>query len=70
MVRRMLRACLRLALTRRPNEGTGRATWPFDRARYLLLSLAVGGDWRGQQGIDDASSPRALLVDWVRVYRR
>lgn len=52
------------------NEGTGRAAWPFDRAQFLLLNLAVGGDWGGQHGIDDASLPRALLVDYVRVYQR
>jgi beta-glucanase (GH16 family) len=52
------------------NEGTGRAVWPFDRAQYLLLNVAIGGDWGGQHGIDDAQLPRAMLVDYVRVYQR
>lgn len=39
-----------------------------DVAMYVILNLAVGGDW---DGAPDAATvfPAALLVDWVRVYR-
>jgi beta-glucanase (GH16 family) len=42
--------------------------WPFDHPFFLLLNLAVGGDWPGDP---DATStfPRSMLVDFVRVYR-
>jgi len=50
------------------NEGTGSRAWPFDRPQYLLLNLAIGGSWGGQQGIDDALFPKQMLVDYVRVY--
>ncbi len=52
------------------NEGTGSRTWPFDKPQYLLLNLAIGGSWGGQQGIDDALFPKRFLVDYVRVYRQ
>jgi beta-glucanase (GH16 family) len=52
------------------NEGTGSRTWPFDKPHYLLLNLAIGGNWGGQQGIDDALFPKRYLVDYVRVYRQ
>ncbi|QNI32382.1 glycoside hydrolase family 16 protein [Alloacidobacterium dinghuense] len=44
------------------------AVWPFDDGKFfLLLNLAVGGDW---PGLPDASSkfPQEMLVDYVRVY--
>ena len=52
------------------NEGTGSRTWPFDKPMYLLLNLAIGGSWGGQQGIDDARFPHRYLIDYVRVYQR
>jgi beta-glucanase (GH16 family) len=52
------------------NEGTGAATWPFDKPHYLLLNLAVGGSWGGQQGIDDSRFPMKYLIDYVRIYRK
>jgi beta-glucanase (GH16 family) len=40
--------------------------WVFDKPFFLLLNLAVGGEWPGSP---DASTrfPAAMLVDWVRV---
>jgi beta-glucanase (GH16 family) len=52
------------------NEGSGRDAWPFDRAQYLNLNLAIGGDWGGQKGIDERIFPQRYLIDYVRVYRR
>lgn len=43
--------------------------WPFDKRFHLLLNIAVGGDWGGVQGVDDASFPAQMLVDYVRVYQ-
>ena len=44
--------------------------WPFDGPFHLLLNVAVGGAWGGQKGIDDASLPYRMLVDYVRVYQK
>ena len=46
-----------------------RAKWPFDGPQYLLLNLAIGGDWGGTKGIDDRALPARMEVDYVRVYQ-
>ena len=45
------------------------AKWVYDHPFYLLLNLAVGGEWPGNP---DGSSvfPQAMFVDYVRVYNR
>jgi len=48
----------------------GAAAWPFTRAYQLILNLAVGGDWGGARGIDDAALPQRMTVDYVRYWRR
>lgn len=53
------------------DDGTGRAGWPFnDHPFYLILSLAVGGNWAGSEGIDDSIWPQHMEVDYVKVYQR
>lgn len=42
--------------------------WPFDEPHYLLLNIAVGGNWGGSRGVDTTIWPQRMLVDWVRVY--
>jgi len=51
------------------NDGSGNAAWPFDSPQYLILNIAVGGDWGGQQGVDDGIFPVTMEVDYVRVYQ-
>lgn len=51
------------------NEGTGWAVWPYDGPFYLILNIAVGGSWGGQQGVDDRIFPQTFLIDYVRVYQ-
>ena len=51
------------------NEGTGPNEWPFDKAFYVKLNIAVGGSWGGQKGIDDTIFPQQFLIDYVRVYQ-
>ncbi|MFE7505448.1 discoidin domain-containing protein [Promicromonospora sp. NPDC057488] len=45
-----------------------RGPWIYDHEFYLILNLAVGGDWPGPP---DASTPfpSRMLVDYVRVYQ-
>ena len=42
--------------------------WPFDRKQFLLLNIAVGGNWGGQKGVDENIFPQSMVVDYVRVY--
>jgi beta-glucanase (GH16 family) len=51
------------------NDGSGNAAWPFDSPQFLILNIAVGGDWGGQKGVDDAIFPLQMQVDYVRVYQ-
>jgi beta-glucanase (GH16 family) len=43
--------------------------WVFEKPFFLILNLAVGGDWPGNP---DATTvfPKDMLVDYVRVYER
>jgi beta-glucanase (GH16 family) len=49
------------------NPGTGHEAWPFDGPQYLLLNLAIGGDWPGP--VDDGIFPVVFEVECVRVYQ-
>lgn len=50
---------------------TPRATpgerWPFTHDFYLLMNLAVGGDWPGNS-TEEPRLPATMLVDWIRAY--
>ncbi len=48
----------------------GYGEWPFDQRFHLLLNIAVGGNWGGAQGVDDAIFPVRMEIDYVRVYQR
>jgi beta-glucanase (GH16 family) len=50
------------------NDGKGKADWPFDSPMYLLINLALGGDWGGAKGMDDSALPAEFRVDYVRVW--
>ncbi|MGB3006437.1 MAG: family 16 glycosylhydrolase, partial [Chitinophagaceae bacterium] len=45
------------------NEG-----WPFDKPFYLILNLAIGGNWGGE--IDDTIFPNEMQIDFVRVFQK
>lgn len=50
------------------NTGQGYREWPFDKPFFLLLNIAIGGNWGGVQGVDDGIFPQRMEVDYVRVY--
>jgi beta-glucanase (GH16 family) len=50
------------------NPSNFNGTWPFDQGpMFILLNLAVGGDWPGKP---DSTTvfPSTMLVDYVRIY--
>ena len=51
------------------NTTQGYKEWPFDEPFYLVINLAVGGNWGGKHGVDDAIWPQRMEVDYVRVYQ-
>ena len=44
-------------------------TWVFDHKFFLILNVAVGGNW---PGVPDSTTkfPQTMQVDYVRVYKR
>lgn len=56
-----------LYFTATPASLPGGGTWVFTNAQYILLNLAVGGNWPGNP---DGTTvfPQQMLVDYVRVY--
>ncbi len=52
------------------NEHLSEKEWPFDQPFFLILNLAVGGNWAGKMGVDENIFPAILFVDYVRIYQR
>jgi beta-glucanase (GH16 family) len=52
-----------------PSDLPAGSPWPFDHPFFLLLNLAIGGNWPGPP---NASSPfpAQMLVHWVRVWQQ
>jgi beta-glucanase (GH16 family) len=48
----------------------GQDAWPYYKDFFMILNVAVGGNWGGQKGIDDSIFPQQMLVDYVRVYQK
>merc|ERR1712178_333943 len=47
--------------------------WPFNKPFYVIMNLAVGGDWGGLKGIDkDAfrGDGQTMEIDWVSVEQK
>jgi beta-glucanase (GH16 family) len=51
-----------------PSELPAGADWVFDHPFFIILNVAVGGDWPGNP---DSTTvfPQTMLVDYVRVYK-
>jgi beta-glucanase (GH16 family) len=58
-----------LYATRTPRDLPAGKKWVFNHPFFIILNVAVGGNWPGNP---DASTvfPQTMLVDFVRVYRR
>lgn len=52
------------------NEHKSVNEWPFDQPFFLILNLAIGGNWGGKFGVDDSIFPAVFEVDYVRVYNK
>ena len=52
------------------NRGLGRDDWPYNDPFYIIFNLAWGGDWGGQQGVDENALPATMEVDYVRVFQK
>jgi beta-glucanase (GH16 family) len=59
----------KLYQTRTPKDLPSGAKWVYDHPFFLLLNLAVGGQWPGNPD-SSTTFPQAMKVDYVRVYDR
>jgi beta-glucanase (GH16 family) len=59
----------KLFQTRTPKDVPSGSRWVYDHPFFIILNLAVGGQWPGNP---DATTtfPQTLKVDYVRVYDR
>ena len=48
----------------------GAPAWPYTADFFMILNIAIGGNWGGQQGIDNTVFPQQMLIDYVRIYQR
>ena len=51
------------------DDGKGDGSWPFAKPQFIILNLAIGGDWGGQKGIDNSIFPVDFKVKSVKVYQ-
>ena len=58
-----------LVAERTPADLPAGTTWVYNHPYFILLNLAVGGDWPGNPD-SSTTFPQQMLVDYVRVYQR
>lgn len=49
-------------------EEKNKNTWPYDKPFYLLLNMAIGGNFGGPE-VDDSIFPAEFAIDYVRIYK-
>ena len=56
-----------LVYTFAPEERT-EDVWPFDQPFFLIINMAIGGNFGGPE-VDDTIFPREFIIDYIRIYR-
>ncbi len=56
-----------LAYSFSPVEKTQK-TWPFNKPFYMLINLAIGGNFGGPD-VDDTIFPQEFIIDYVKIYK-
>ena len=51
-------------------KGDYEVIWPFDQSMFLILNIAIGSDWGGYNGVDDAIFPHEMEIDYVRIFKK
>jgi beta-glucanase (GH16 family) len=57
-----------LIAERTPADLPAGATWVYNHPFFIILNLAVGGEWPGNPD-SSTTFPQQMLVDYVRVYK-
>jgi beta-glucanase (GH16 family) len=58
-----------LYATFRSSDWAPGGKWVFDHPFFIILNVAVGGDWPGSPDVS-TKFPQSMLVDYVRVYTK
>jgi beta-glucanase (GH16 family) len=58
-----------LYATRTPADLPARTKWVYDHPFFVILNVAVGGEWPGSPA-NTTVFPQTMLVDYVRVYKK
>jgi beta-glucanase (GH16 family) len=48
--------------TSRTKNSDNPLDWPYNQPYYLIINLAIGGNWAGANGIDVSSAPWQLKI--------
>lgn len=43
--------------------------WPFDQPFFLLINMAIGGNFGGPE-VDDSIFPQKYIIDYIKVYNK
>jgi len=57
----------KLVYTFSPQDKTTEV-WPFDQPFYILINMAIGGNFGGFE-IDDTVLPQEFIIDYVKVFK-
>lgn len=49
-------------------ENKSTEVWPFDQPFYVILNLAIGGNFGGHD-IDNSIFPQEFVIDYIKVYK-
>ena len=50
------------------NRAGNEYAWTFDKAFTLIVNSAIGGDFGGIKGVDNAILPNYFIIDYIRQY--
>lgn len=50
------------------NTSADQRHWPFDHAFHFILTISVGGNWAGTEGVDPDIWPQRMELDYMRIY--
>ena len=53
----------------KPSEPSS-SLWPYNNPFFLILNLAIGGEWGGVQGVDNSIFPASFIIDYVRIFKK
>ncbi|AXT55624.1 glycoside hydrolase family 16 protein [Aquimarina sp. MMG015] len=57
----------KLVYTFSPEEKNDK-TWPFNKPFYIIINLAIGGNFGGPE-VDDTIFPKQFVIDYIKIWK-